>query len=69
MSCKDFEELTSAVVKLACDDYRAVLRSNTPSSRIRKKTLEVFFCSPRFELFTSLDGPGLMRRLQSEATR
>ena len=69
MSSKNFEDLSSAVVKLACNDYRAVLRSDTPASRIRKQTLEAFFCSPRFELFTSLDGPGLMRRLQSEAAR
>ena len=67
MSTRDYEDLSSAIVKLACDDYRAVLRSETPSSQSWKQTLEAFFCSPRFELFTSLDGPSLMHRLQRES--
>lgn len=67
MSTRDYEDLSSAIVELACDDYRAVLRSETPSSQSWKQTLEAFFCSPRFELFTSLDGPSLMHRLQNES--
>ena len=69
MSIREYEDLSFAVVKLACDDYRTVLRSDTPASQSWKQTLEAFFCSPRFELFTSIDGPGLMHRLQNETSR
>ena len=56
--------LANAVVKKAADDYRAALKKN---NQRKMQEIESFFTGDDFRLFTRLDGPNLMRRLQNEA--
>ncbi len=69
LSC--WQELASAVVLQAAKDYREALgrlkkRPNDGYSIKTKKECEKFFLSQRFDLFTGIDGKGLMEMLRKE---
>lgn len=70
-----WEDLCNAVVLKAVDDYRRLtkrLKRANNEKRIAsikqgKRELEKFFCSDWFNMFTTLDGKMILKRLQEEA--
>ena len=69
LSC--LQELANAIVLQATRDYRAALKRlmRHPSDGYAKRTkkeCEEFFLSQRFDIFTGIDGKGLMEKLREE---
>lgn len=66
-----YEELANAVILLAVRDYRTArkrLRKH-PNDHYAESEIhrcERFFKGPVFEIYTNIDGPSLLRRLQEE---
>lgn len=71
MNEEGMERLRSAVVLRAVKDLRGACRRlrHFPDDRLAQKRvreISAFFCSGHFALFTSLDGPALLRELIEE---
>ena len=69
LSC--LQELANAVVLQAAKDYRAALKRQKKHPRDgyaikMQKECERFFLSQRFDIFTGIDGKGLMEKLREE---
>ena len=67
----NYEELASAIILRAADDYRAALKglkANPRNWRAKagKDDIERFFRSGWFSVLTSVDGEMLIRSLQME---
>ena len=66
-----WEDLANAVVLQAAKDYRSALRrlKKRPDdgySIKMKRECETFFTSQYFDIFTGIDGKGLMEKLREE---
>ena len=69
---ENYQALANAVVELAAKDYMKALRAlkRNPKSKAAAdevETIERFFRSSLFSLYTSLDPEYLIRRLREEA--
>lgn len=58
-----WENLASAIICYAVDDYREALRTN---NRLLKESVERFFLSTWYQALTKYNGYDLMYRLQQE---
>lgn len=68
---ENYKALGAAVVKQAVQDYRAAWKRlrRFPKDRSAAdecRRIEEFFLSERFDLFTDLDGPWLLRKLKEK---
>lgn len=68
---EEFEELKNAVVLQAVKDYRSARKRlkrhpEDKSADMMAKECESFFKSRYFTMFTSVDGPALLSRLEKE---
>lgn len=69
-----WEELCNAVVLQAVDDYRRLVKrllrtdddNKVARLKKRKRELETFFRSDWFNMFTTLDGKMILKKLQEE---
>lgn len=69
----NYENLANAIILQAAKDYRKALkclRANPDNYAAGKDKAEIerFFCSRWFDVLSGVDGRGLMRALQKEAT-
>ena len=66
-----YEKLANAVILLAVKDFRAAYRRLMRHPDDRKaqaeiQSIERFFWSQHFNLFTALDGPALLQKIIDE---
>jgi hypothetical protein len=64
-----YRELAHAIILQAVDDYRKLLRGNTPVYFVNKITIdeiEEFFKSKWFSILSNIDGELLIEKLRKE---
>lgn len=66
-----YEDLANAIIIKACNDYRTALKrvKKNPESKDainEALSLERFFKSPWYQVFTSVDGEFLIRKIRAE---
>lgn len=64
-----YQRLANAIIEVAANDYRAVLRNYGDRESPQKRELECFFRSQWFRILTDADGEKLMLRLRQDRDR
>ncbi len=62
-----YQELSGAIVKQACKDYRSALTLSSSAGKAETEALEAFFTGPWFEQLSDINGSMILKLLQSLA--